>query len=587
MKKINEFFSVFTKLNRILSKKQKIKGIKIIFLMIISSVFELVGIAIMSPFINALLMPENLMENKYIAWLAHILGMQSYIGFLTIMILGISVVYLIKNMILIYSRGMQMIYQCQVEEELSLAMLKSYLNKPYSFYIQTNSSVIRHGAIDDISYVFQILQTMCQLLAESITVFVIVVYIVYQDFFMAVGIMLAVGLTVAILTLLFKNILKHTGERYRIQDVERNKSIIQISQGVKDIFALQRKHYFYNRYKSIYDEYRKSKTINYVIQGCPERIIETIFIVSICIVVLFRIAQGVDAMTFVPKLGILAMAAYRLLPSINKFSNGINSIIFYSPSLNAAYENICAAKDELRENGEGEAESVQKLSFDKSISIRNVVWQYSVLERKILDNVSLEIKKGEAIAIIGESGSGKTTLADILLGLYKPMAGDILVDGREIYSDIKQWSHIISYVPQAVYLLDDTIRENIAFGYNDVDDNRIWNVLEQAQLKEFVKELPEGLDTVVGEAGVRFSGGQRQRIAIARALYSQPDILLLDEATAALDNETEAAVMEAIDSLKGKKTLIIIAHRLSTIKNCNKVYEVKNGNIIDVSENFS
>ena len=197
----------------------------------------------------------------------------------------------------------------------------------------------------------------------------------------------------------------------------------------------------------------------------------------------------------------------------------------------------------------------------------------------------MEIKKGDSVAIIGESGSGKTTLADILLGLYKPEEGEVLVDGQEIYLNLKQWAQIISFVPQNVYLLDDTIRENIVFGQSKADDNRIWDALEQAQLKDFVRNLPEGLDTVVGEAGIRFSGGQRQRIAIARALYSQPDILLLDEATAALDNDTEAAVMEAIDSLKGKKTLIIIAHRLSTIKNCNKVYEVKNGKIIDVSGN--
>ena len=227
------------------------------------------------------------------------------------------------------------------------------------------------------------------------------------------------------------------------------------------------------------------------------------------------------------------------------------------------------------------------LSFYDRIDIQNIMWQYDSAERKILENASLEIKKGESIAIIGESGSGKTTLADILLGLYKPENGNILVDGQDIYCDLRQWAQIISYVPQSVYLLDDTIRENIVFGQSEADDDKIWDALEQAQLKDFVRNLPEGLDTVVGESGIRFSGGQRQRVAIARALYSQPDILLLDEATAALDNDTEAAVMEAIDSLKGKKTLIIIAHRLSTIKNCNKVYEVKKGSIIDVTADFA
>ena len=273
------------------------------------------------------------------------------------------------------------------------------------------------------------------------------------------------------------------------------------------------------------------------------------------------------------------MAAYRLLPSLNKFSNGINRIIFLYPSLDTAYENICDAK--RRRQPKETAEN--KLTFNDSINVQNVVWQYYDSERKILDDISLEIKKGDSVAIIGESGAGKTTLGDMLLGLYKPMKGKITVDGQDVSSSPKQWSEIISYVSQTVYLLDGTVRDNVVFGYREVDEDRIWSALEQAQLKEFVKNLPEGLDTVVGEAGVRFSGGQRQRIAIARALYSQPDVLLLDEATAALDNDTEADVMEAIESFKGRKTLIIIAHRLSTIKNCNKVYEVKNGNIVDVT----
>ncbi len=587
MNNIIKIFGVFSKLNGILDKRQKVKGVKMLFWMLVSSVFELVGIAIMSPFINALLRPEDLMGNKYIAWFANALEIHSYTGFLMILILGVIIIYIVKNILLIYSRAVQTIYQCQIEEDISLTMLRSYLSKPYSYYVQTNSSDIRHGAIDDASYIFQILQTICQLIAESITVLFIIAYIVYKDFFMAVGITLAAGLTVVVLALGFKNVLKSAGERYRMQDLERNKNILQISQGIKDIFVLQRKHFFYDRYKTTYDEFRKAKIINIVMQAFPERIIETIFIASICIIVFLRIGQGVDAMTFVPQLGTLAMAAYRLLPSINKFSSGINTIIFYNPSLNTAYENICTARKEFQKSKEEKNQTIQKFSFDKSIDIQRIEWQYNNLEKKILDNASLEIRRGESVAIIGESGAGKTTLADILLGLYKPAKGKVLVDGKDVYLDLKQWSQLISYVPQTVYLLDDTIRENIVFGYSETDDNRIWNALEQAQLKDFVEGLPEGLDTVVGESGVRFSGGQRQRIAIARALYSQPEILLLDEATAALDNDTEAAVMEAIDSLKGRKTLIIIAHRLSTIKNCNRVYEVKNGNITDVTNDFS
>lgn len=586
MKNINNFLNILKKINLILSKKQKVKGLKILFWMLVSSVFELVGIAIMSPFLNALLRPEDLMANVYVGFVAQRVGIQSYTGFLAILVAGIIVIYIVKNILLVYSRAMQMTYQCQVEEELSLTMLRSYLNKPYSYYVQTNSSDIRHGTIEDIVYIFYILQAVCQLMAESITVLFIIAYIVYKDWFMAVGTTLALGVTVIVLALGFKNVLKRSGEKYRIQDLERNKSILQISQGIKDIYVMQRKEYFYDKYESAYGGFRKAKITHAVIEGCPERIIETMFIASICLIVFLRIGQGIDAMAFVPQLGMLAMAAYRLLPSINKFSNGINTIIFYNPSLNTAYENICAAREEFRRETEREDINPIALSFADSINIEEIVWQYGSSGKKILDRASLKVKRGDSIAIIGESGAGKTTLADILLGLYKPMLGSVFVDGQDIFVNLKQWSQIISYVPQTVYLLDDTIRENIVFGYGEADDDKIWDALEQAQLKDFVKNLPDGLNTVVGESGVRFSGGQRQRIAIARALYSQPDIILFDEATSALDNDTEAAVMEAIDSLKGRKTLIIIAHRLSTIKNCSSVFEVKNGRIIDVTTDF-
>lgn len=585
MKNIKSFLKVLNKLNGILDKKQRLRGLKILFWMFVSSIFELVGIAVMTPFVNALLDPNALMENRWVIYAAQMLGLKSYVGFLAVLVIGVVIIYIVKNILLIYSRSVQVAYQCQVEEELSLTMLRSYLNKPYSYYVQTNSSDIRHGVIEDISKIYDILQVVFQLMAESITVLFIIVYIIQQDWFMAVGITIAAGLTVIVLALGFKNILKHTGEQYRVQDLARNRNILQISQGIMDIFVMQRKEAFYDKYKVSYDEYRKAKITYSVVGACPERIIETIFIASICLIVFLRIGQGIDAMEFVPQLGALAMAAYRLLPSINKFSNGINAIVFYQPSVDAAYENISSARRDFQMDAESRKSDECRLSFQDKIDVRNILWQYDRAERKILDKASLEIKKGDSVAIIGESGSGKTTLADILLGLYKPEEGEVLVDGQEIYLNLKQWAQIISFVPQNVYLLDDTIRENIVFGQSKADDDRIWDALEQAQLKDFVRNLPEGLDTVVGEAGIRFSGGQRQRIAIARALYSQPDILLLDEATAALDNDTEAAVMEAIDSLKGKKTLIIIAHRLSTIKNCNKVYEVKNGKIIDVSGN--
>ena len=217
--------------------------------------------------------------------------------------------------------------------------------------------------------------------------------------------------------------------------------------------------------------------------------------------------------------------------------------------------------------------------FMESLRIDKVCWTYPKSDKQVLKDLSITIKKGESVGLIGPSGAGKTTLSDIILGLFKPQSGSVFMDGIDIYTIPGEWSSIIGYVPQSVYLTDDTIKNNIGFGTdeNEIDDERVWHALEQAQLKDYVMSLPDKLETFVGERGIRFSGGQRQRIAIARALYYNPDILVLDEATSALDNETEKAIMESIDSLQRHKTLIIVAHRLTTLRNCDKIYEIKDG----------
>ena len=283
------------------------------------------------------------------------------------------------------------------------------------------------------------------------------------------------------------------------------------------------------------------------------------------------------------------MGAVRMLPSLGRTSANINIMSFYVTSLESAYNNMKILKEEELANEVLEVEEQKYkdedekgLTFNDSLCLSNIYWHYKDSEKNILSDLNLKVEKGQSVGLIGSSGAGKSTLADIILGLHIPNQGSVKLDGHDIRHIPQTYSRIIGFVPQSIYLLDGTIRENVAFGEGkeNIDDNKIWNCLEKAQIGEFVRKLEDGLDTIVGERGVRFSGGQRQRIAIARALYRNPEILVLDEATSALDNETEAEVMKSIESLYGTITMIIIAHRLSTVKKCDVVYEIMDGKAI-------
>ena len=302
---------------------------------------------------------------------------------------------------------------------------------------------------------------------------------------------------------------------------------------------------------------------------------EMVFVAALLMVIIVKLLMGTHSEYFVATLSVFAIAAFRLMPSINRITNYMSILMFTKSSVSKVY---CDLQEVEKLEKEGlSADDFADMELKETIEIRDLIFRYPDADSNVLENINFTIKKNQSVALIGPSGAGKSTLADILLGVLEPTQGTVFVDGKDIRGHIKDWHRRIGYIPQSIYLMDASIKENIAFGIgkDQIDEIRIERVLEEAQLKEFVDKLPEGLETVIGEGGVRLSGGQRQRIGIARALYNDPDLLVLDEATSALDNNTEKAVMEAIDKLAGSKTLIIIAHRLTTIQNCDIVYEVK------------
>ena len=578
---------MFRQLKYVMTEKQRKQIVGILFLIIVGALFEMLGVSAILPFIQSIMQPESLTDKWYIEVIITIFNLKSANGVIFASGIFIIIIYLIKNIFLFISSRVQSLFRCRFQKDLSVKLLHSYLKRPYVFFLDVNSSEIIRTVSADVFGVFQILQNICKVLSEVFALLAISLYTIYIDPFMAVGIFLIAGICFVTITLFFKNRLSMIGQMQREANAEKQKWSYQAITGYKEVQVMQRADCFVEAYEEAFEKQRAIEVEFETISAMPERIIEFFCIAGLILVVCLRLAMGGAAEDFIPNLSIFAVAAFRILPSVSHLTGYVNSMVFYRPTLEGTYEALKEV-DEYQKSIQGiindSVDSVQgeTYCFKDKVTVSNIYWKYPKTDRYVLNNLSIDIEKGDSVAFIGASGAGKTTLADIILGLLRPEKGTVKIDDIEIAAIPHMWSRIIGYVPQVVFLTDDTVRNNIAFGIrgDDIDDDKIWNALEQAQLKDFVQGLPNGLETVVGERGVKFSGGQKQRIAIARALYYNPAILVLDEATSALDNETENAVMESIEVLQGHKTLIIVAHRLTTIRKCNKIYEIADGHAI-------
>ena len=584
---LKTFFVMVRQLFYIMTVKQKRKSILLFFVILVGAAFETLGVSAILPFIEAMLTPDELRQKWYVKLIIDFLGIDNSQMIMIVVGLGVICIYILKNLYLTLSIYFQASFRYRFQKELSTRMLRAYMKRPYSYYLNVNSAEVLRGIGGDVNGVFGVFEDIFKLISELLTVCLIGIFLFYTDFLMAGGVLAIAVIAFLLIVIGFKKMLTGAGEKARRASTISNKYAYQAVNGIKEILVMRRSDYFVKKYDGAYEQFRVTEQLNSFLRQCPERIIETVCVGGLIGIVCVRLGLGVDAAVFVPQLATFALAAFRILPSISRMIGNITGLIYQRPNLEVAYNNLREVEEfekqlKLLKIADKEFKDMKTLHFNSVLNLNGIDWKYPGSATEVLHDLSLTIHKGEAIAFIGASGAGKTTLADIILGLFRPNKGSVTVDGKDIFSIPEQWAKIIGYVPQSVFLLDDTIRNNVSFGLEEesVNDEQIWQALELAQLKRFVEGLPYQLDTVVGERGIKFSGGQRQRIAIARALYYNPDILILDEATAALDNETEKAVMEAIESLQGLKTLIIVAHRLSTVKNCNKIYEIKDGKAI-------
>ncbi len=571
--------STWGKICYVFDKKQKLKALLLFAVIIVGAFVELVGVSAVLPFISAVLSPGAILENPILGGVYAALGFRDindYVVFLGGLIIA---VYILKNIYVYFMHSMQYRFTYENQRRLSYKMMDCYMNQPYLFHLDHNSAELSRNINEDTVSFFEAILAGLQLASEGGVCFSLLLFLLYQDIGITLGVIALMAVFGLVFLKVFRRRLRIAGERSREKQGSTRQAVLEALGGIKEIKVLSREQVFVEAYNEEYKDYAESNRRFKVYGMIPKPVMETVAISSLLLIVCIRVALGEDAASFIPTISVFAVAAFRMLPSANRMAEYLSRIMFSKPAIDAIYHDLKEIDSLLA--GRKVTADTQALAFQDKIEVKDVSFHYPHTEKVVFSHASLVIPKNRSVAFIGPSGEGKTTLADMILGLLEPQEGAVLVDGVDIRRAMRAWNQKLGYIPQTISLLDASIRENILFGIDRkrADEQRLQEVLREAQLKEFVDTLENGLDTVIGEGGVRLSGGQRQRIGIARALYHDPEVLILDEATSALDNDTEAAVMEAIDYLAGSKTLIIIAHRLSTIQNCDLVYRIEGGKV--------
>ena len=572
-------FEVIKRLLAILTRRQKkVVGI-IIAMMVVSGIFETLGVSIVIPIISVVTNPEGIMENEWVSLICTVLNISSAKEMIVVLMCGMMAIFVLKNIYLLLVSYVQIRFVYNSQYQLRMEVLQKLLARPYEYFLDIDTSVTIRLMETDIKNVFVMLSTVMSMVSEIIIAIFLVVAIFVVNPFVTCTVFVILAGTVIVSTKFFRPRIHKLGQDALNENSSMHKWLIQALQGIKDVKIGQNEGFFCNKYSESSSKYTKSEKTNTFISYIPRTLTETFFMVGMLSVILVLIMQGVEMTKLLPQLSAFAVAAIRLLPASNRLIGYRNGLSYCQPSLDSVLEFLKTIDKQYEEKPMHDKKN--SLLFSSVIEIKDVEYRYPGVNKSVFRDANMKIHFGRAIGIIGTSGAGKTTIVDVLIGLLCPCAGQVLVDGIDIRQNYYGWLDMIGYIPQTIYLIDDTIMANVGLGVQDEDisEEMIWKALEEAQMAEYVQSLPEGIHTRIGERGIRLSGGQRQRLGIARALYKDPGVLIFDEATSALDNETEKAIMESINKLHGRKTMIIIAHRLTTIEDCDEVYRVQNGRI--------
>ncbi|SFC75148.1 ABC transporter ATP-binding protein [Butyrivibrio sp. YAB3001] len=570
------------KVYSVLDKHQRSRMFILLILIVGGAVFETIGVSAVLPLVNAVTDPTIIDENAKYRFVRDLLGVQNYRTFILIMALGLVGIYIVKNVYLVLMTNAQNHFTTNNQRRLSVRLMKCYMNQSYLFHVEHNIAELERNVNQDVESFIGVLTSILQLFSEILVCGMISLFLLITDFVTTMLMVVLLFIFLLLFAKVFRKKLRNYGEQTREYSAAKNQFFLESFGGIKEIKASSKESFFVEKYDTAFKNFALAAQGQMLLSFIPRPIMESLSIGGLLLFMSIRIALGTDVEKFIPIMSVFAVAAIRMLPSFNRISGYLSNLMFNRAAADAVCRDI---KEMERLNAESQDSEEKKTITNGDIVVKNVTFAYPAHpEKKIVNNVSFTIPYNKSVALVGPSGAGKTTLADIILGVLKPDDGDVMVGDTNVVEYPKSWHEHIGYIPQAIFLTDDSIRANVAFGIpnEEIDDEKVWKALEGAQIADFVRNQEDGIYSNIGERGVKISGGQRQRIGIARALYSDPDVIVLDEATSALDNETEKAVMDAIYHLSGKKTMIIIAHRLSTISECQLIYEVKDGKVAQV-----
>lgn len=545
--------------------------------MLIGMMLETLGIGLVVPALSLMTQGDLAVNYPTLAPWLHSLNTHSREWLVIAGMLTLVGVYAIKALFLAFLAWRQASFVYGLQSHLSQRLFAGYLRQPYTFHLQRNSAQLIRNTIGQVGDITNVIQQSLIMITEILVLFGTSVLLLIVEPLGALLVVSTLGFAAWGFNRLTRSRILRWGKARQVHEGLRIQHLQQGLGGAKDVKLLGRESDFLAQYRLHNTSSARIGQRQSTLQALPRLWLELLAVTGLAALVLVMIKQGKPLAALLPTLGLFAAAAFRVMPSITRVLGAIQNVNFSLPVINTLYSEF-GLLDATKVPQQG-----LPLPLTRVLTLDQISFCYPAAATLALCGVSLSIPRGTSVGFIGGSGAGKSTLVDIILGLLTPDSGVVKVDGMDIQTHLRSWQDQIGYVPQTIYLTDDTLRRNVAFGLptEQIDETAVWRAIRAAQLEQFVNDLPQGLDTLVGERGIRLSGGQRQRIGIARALYHDPAVLVLDEATSSLDTTTERGVMEAVNALHGDKTILIVAHRLSTVEYCDRLYRLEQGKVVE------